>query len=500
MMETTLSKLDNPKKVSEIAILRNSLFLMTYPLLLNLLSVLVIGYIARKLGPSDFGIFNFVIIFVMTFLPLGRMGLDNVAVRDLAALRADNNAARRYIDDVISLRILIAVATLVAIVLAAKLIGYPSRIQLAIYYSLALVFFQLLSESFTDVFRSYERMEFVALPNLIGGTVLTVLSVWVLYSGYGLYELIGVYGAGHLLSSVMAVVLVARLLGPVRPRLNLKIHQECIGKGLPFLITSLMWHLMQRLDTIFLSKVATAEELGIYTAALVIITKLLIVPQSIGSAAYPAFSTLASENRVDELNNLVRYFFALTIVGAIPVTLVVSYFSKEFIELLFGERYSASSIFFKYAIWVCLIQLFGSISFSVLASRKQERLIIIVYFFATIVCIGLNIWLTVYYKSIGALISFVSTYVFMTMVMNLIVIKDILSTNNILFMLKTFVLNMLLFLFLKLFRESVWITKFDYSFILISSISLIFYILLLLVSKTIRISDAIRVMDIVRYR
>jgi O-antigen/teichoic acid export membrane protein len=70
----------------ELTVLRNSLFLTVQPVLMNVVSVFVTGYMARVLGPSDFGMFNFVLSFTMLFYPIAILGLNRVSVREMAGL------------------------------------------------------------------------------------------------------------------------------------------------------------------------------------------------------------------------------------------------------------------------------------------------------------------------------------------------------------------------------------------------------------------------------
>ena len=51
-------------------IIKNSIWLIVQPLILNFISLFIIGYIARKLGQSDYGKFIFAFGFVSIFLPL----------------------------------------------------------------------------------------------------------------------------------------------------------------------------------------------------------------------------------------------------------------------------------------------------------------------------------------------------------------------------------------------------------------------------------------------
>src|SRR5690606_20458405 len=64
---------------------RNTLWMLSDQVL-RLVAGLVVGiWVARYLGPTQFGVMNYVVAFVAIFGVLAKVGLDNILVRDLVA-------------------------------------------------------------------------------------------------------------------------------------------------------------------------------------------------------------------------------------------------------------------------------------------------------------------------------------------------------------------------------------------------------------------------------
>ena len=68
---------------NHIAILKNSSWLFTDKLLRLGLGVLVGAWVARYLGPLEFGELAFALAYIALFQSIANLGLDGIAVRDI---------------------------------------------------------------------------------------------------------------------------------------------------------------------------------------------------------------------------------------------------------------------------------------------------------------------------------------------------------------------------------------------------------------------------------
>lgn len=416
---------------------------------MNVISLFVIGYIARKLGTSDFGIFNFVTTFTMLFYPVAMMGLNRVTIRDLAGM----DERQSYAGKMVTLRIVTTFFAIVIIILAANIIDYPQRTTFAMYLACFIFMFQLFSESLTDIYNACERMEFTALVRMVAGLTLTALSVIVLYLGFGLYELIGVYAFGQMIGCAVALYLIIKFFFKIRFRINWSFIKEKMRDGFQFFLMTMMWFAMMRLDTIFLSKKISMTELGLYLSAIILVRRLSIVPQGIAGSLLPAISNLQSKGKINETSEVICTFFTKISLIALPAVIIVSFFADDIIKIIFGGQFDGAGIILRIGIWAFLFRCFSFLEFSVLTAFHKEHQMLKSYVFATIYCVISNIFLIHFYGSLGAVLAFASTQLTVFIFFTIFTYKTIRTIFYAGELFRITILNGALFLFLFFLRS-----------------------------------------------
>lgn len=410
---------------AEARIFKNTAVMILQPLILNVISLFVIGYISRKLGVDDFGTFNLAILFTTLFYPLGVLGMNSVSIRDISRLRDDRSAMETYVGKLLSLRLTVFLGTVLLVLLVATLMDYPPRTTHAIYIATAIVAIQLFSESICDVFTGFEKMEYTALVTFVAGLTLTGLSVLVLYRGYGLFAVLGVYAAGHLAGSFVAVfVLQKRFLKP-KLSVDLSFWKEKVLEGLPFITMSLVWAGMMRLDTILLSKVVSMEELGFYTAGMLLVTKVNLIPEAVGSSIYPAASSLYASGRTGDIERVTRETLSLMAVVALPICIGCSLYGSAITGLVFGHSYERAGWILSVAIWAFFFRCFMFVQFNVLAAMRKQKNTLRAYLIAGAACFVLNFGLTYSLKTTGALIAFMGSQVVLLGLFTHFIVRDL---------------------------------------------------------------------------
>ncbi|CAB1055277.1 hypothetical protein D1BOALGB6SA_10 [Olavius sp. associated proteobacterium Delta 1] len=391
--------------IKPIKILQNSIFLALQPLFMQVISLFVVGYIARKLGRADFGIFNFVTAFTMLFYPLAVLGLNRVTVRDLAGITDNGEYAQRMI----TLRLVALLLCTIMIIGLVHTAGYPARTETAVYLASAVFLFQLLSEALTDVFNANQQMKYTALVGLIAGLTLTVLSVVVLYLGFGLFELLGVYAFGQLLGMLVAAVIASRVFFKIRLRFSMSFTKAKLAEGFQFFLMTMTWFAMMRIDTVFLSKKVSMEQLGLYTAAILLVTKLSFIPHAISSALLPAFSQAYSAGETKEISALSGTLISKILLFTLPFVLTTSAFAEDIVVIIFGNKFVQAGPILKIGIWAFLFTCMAFCEFSLLTAIHRQKYLLLSYIISGLYCVVANLILINLYRTHGAILAFAST-------------------------------------------------------------------------------------------
>lgn len=321
--------------------LRNSLWISIQPIVLNLISIFVVGYIANNLGKEDYGKFVFAFALMAMMLPIGTLGLRAVTVRDMAA---DRENAPILFGKIFTLRIILSFFSFGLVVLIVNLMGKPESTKIIVYIAGLNIIFQNLSTSLFDSFQAYEKMKFIAFANLIAGALLTLFSIIVIYLGYRLVAVTLVYVSGGLIRAITIAILYKIHLPPFKLKIDLAMWWDSIKKGVPFFLVAVLFVWNIRISVVLLSKLAGEVTVGVYGAALTLIEKLSIFPDSIGTAIFPTIALLFARKQMQDLSELTSNFFRYLLLVGLPIALGLALLSANIIDLIFGDKYQESAL------------------------------------------------------------------------------------------------------------------------------------------------------------
>jgi O-antigen/teichoic acid export membrane protein len=94
-------------------------------------------------------------------------------------------------------------------------------------------------------------------------------------------------------------------------------------------------------DRLIISTVISVAALAYYTAAYEVAARLLVIPLSVGSALFPAFSAVAQER--DGVERLYARSTKHLLLMMGPITIVAVLFAGEFLRIWLGEDFAANS-------------------------------------------------------------------------------------------------------------------------------------------------------------
>ena len=358
-----------------------------------------------KLGKADFGIFNFVTTFTMLFYPIGVLGLNRLSVRDLAS--ADN--PQEYAQRMFTTRAMTAIVAAGLILGVSAFSQYPERTAHAILLATAIFMVQLITESLTDVFNAFQKMKYTALTAMVAGLALQSMSVIALSLGYGLYPLLYVYIMGQIMGLLVAVYWTYQRTFKIRLRFDWTFMRIKVVEGTQFFLMTMTWFAMTRIDTVFLSKAVSMEDLGLYTSALLLVTKLSFIPHAVSSALLPALSKAYGAGDHGEISKVSGAFVTKIILVILPCVITVSFFADTIIAIIFGGKYEGAGAILKIGIWAFLFSCIAFCEFSILTAVRKQNLLLRAYLISGAYCLMANFFLIRFFKMQGAVIAFTTT-------------------------------------------------------------------------------------------
>lgn len=345
-------------------------------------------YIARKLGPENYGVLATVYAFVYLFRMCTDLGTTQLAIRDVAQ---DPGRADAYLTNTITVRFVLGICFIVVIQVAGELAGFSrSERYLVFIYSLILV---------TDPFAQAPLVFSVALRRYgLAGTLelaqkvaLALLPLGALALGFALESFlwvsVGATVLGCLAFPVTLNVLQLRFPVSIRPGLI----RTLTTAGLPIAISALFYAIETRIDRVMLSRMLDASAVGVYAVAgriLQVALEAIWGPMS--HLYFPALSRAYSGSTSEFGAKLLKYT-AVTLTIFFGFSLIIAAASRPIIALLWGESYGGAVDALKILIWASVTTALLQLMYQALIVVNKHR----VYLAIQLLTVSLNIVLNV---------------------------------------------------------------------------------------------------------
>lgn len=394
---------------AEKSFVKNTFSLASAELVTKFLGFLLVIYIARVLGDVEFGKYSFALAFTLLFAFFSDFGLSQLTIREVANRKEDASA---YLGTVSAVKLVLSIATVVLVVVAINLLGYPYEIIIAVYVAVAYAVVNSFNTFLCSFYRAFERMEYELLTRVIEKLIIFPLAIVFLLLGYGFIAVISAFLIGSLVRLGISSVLVA--IKFTRPQLNFdrSFLRPLFTQALPFGLTTLFVVIYFKIDTIMLSMMVGDAAVGWYNASYNIIEGLIaLVAGSLGGVIYPIFSKNSTRSP-ERLRQMYLQSFQIIFIVGLLIFVFVEVFSFEIIEILYGPDYQMSALVLQIQIIAFLIICVSTVTSTLLYSAKMQRIVAIGTSLGALLNVCLNYILIPHYSLFGAAWATVITELF----------------------------------------------------------------------------------------
>lgn len=321
-------------------------------LFLNLVIRLAIGlfltaWVARTLGPANFGEYQATIALVLTLSTLASLGMTGV-VMQAAAVSAE---PATLLGTALRVRLL-AGLFLIAVGLATRNWWLPA----SLHWSSLCVLLVLLTQAFEVVeygFINKQHTKPVALVHL-GALLATSLVTWI-----GLRQHAG--ATWFLATFTLEYLLVAAAYFLLREQsaqgawvFNASEARMRLRQAFPMLISTLSYMLYLRIDTVMVQAMAGSHQTGLYSASARIAQIGLVLPSIIINAVSAVLAVNWRDNR-ELYRKQVLALYSLLSTAGLTIALASTLLAPWLIALLFGTSFQGSAALLAWHAWIALL-------------------------------------------------------------------------------------------------------------------------------------------------
>jgi len=389
---------------------------------LRLFITLIIGlYVARYLGPGDFGKLNYAASIVAILSIFIQLGLDGIVVRDLV-----NNPKikDKILGALLTLKIIGSLIMVVLLIIVSIIFNHDGQITLLI----AIIALSSILTIVFDVIRvNYEASVLVKYVSIIQMTQLVVSSILKLYCvaiGTQLFWFAIIFVVDTLLLSGLSIVIYRNKTGSIRSwNVDWGIVKKLIVDGWPGLLSGIASIIYMKIDQVMIGNMLDHHDLGLYSAATRLSTAWYFIPMVIVTSLTPAIIKARQQGRnvyYDRIQKLHDLMFIIAICISIPTSII----GDTIIEYLFGTDYLGAGTVLVVHIWASIFVFLGAAGGRWYVAENLLVLSFYRHLAGLIINIVLNIYMIPKYGIIGAALSTLISYSFSTYIFDVIDVRS----------------------------------------------------------------------------
>ena len=363
-------------------------------------------WVARYLGPEQFGSLNFALAFVALFSTVTTLGLEGIAVREL--LHSPENT-REILGTTLALRSVGGLLSVAVSIATLRLIQPLDRQALVLVSILSLALIFQAFDTIDCFFQSEVRSKITVWAKNSAFLIFAAIRVSLIYFKAPVWTFAAAY-SGEIALGAIALVLGYRLSGgrifswrahKIRAVLLLKESWPVIFSGM-----AVMFYM--RLDMVMLKMMQGDFAVGLYSAATRVSEVWYFIPTAIVSSVSPAIMRAKDDPEV--FYGRLHKLFSLMAMTACVIGSIVALASHAIVRILYSNSYSGAAPVLAVHIWASVFVFLGLAQSPWDISKNLLRLSLYRTIAGAVINIAINFVLIPRYGAMGAAIATVISY------------------------------------------------------------------------------------------
>jgi len=310
--------------------------------LINIISTLVVGiFLARYLGPFNFGVLSYSLSYVALFGFLIGLGLDQVIVKEIVNRPSISKL-------IVSTSLILKLVMFLVVFILLNTISFFSQDSTELKLIILIVSLGLIHHPFSvlvSYFQAIVHIKYISLLIMISKIILILGKLTMIYIKASLIDFVILDSFIFLLLSIsyfIYYIKMRKLKIKGFLKFNKKIAIVLLNYSWPLLLSSGAIILYMRVDQIMIKEMINLDALGKYAVAVKLSEAWFFLPIIITSVFYPYIIIAKKTSNKLYYNRLKQLFFA-TIWIAILFVIFFSLFDDILIGLLFGNEFVSNN-------------------------------------------------------------------------------------------------------------------------------------------------------------
>lgn len=380
---------------------KNLISLATSQLVSRFLGTIVLLVLPRYLGPADYGVYMTAMSFFGILCVFAGYGLDGLFIKDVSR---DQTISQRYFSTNVVIKELLSFLLLIILGLTIYALSYPAKTIMAILTLATAVFFYSIMNSYSAVFRAYEKMEYNAVLEISVNLIRLLGILIVIQLGGSILWIISTIVISQVVFSIIGYILINKIFFKVTWATNRHFIIDSFKKATPFFLVSAVAVIQGQIALIMLSKLGNNVEVGLFSGANELTNILYIIPNLTATVLFPVYSRQyheSSKSLVSASNLSLKYIVIL----GLPISAGIYFVAPQVIKLIYGSSFSGSVLILQIlGLGICMSFITNTITY-VLTAADRIAYVTAGNIITVVLNISLNFWLISVWGGVGAALS-----------------------------------------------------------------------------------------------
>jgi len=386
---------------------KNTSWLFVERILRMILGIFISIWIARYLGPEQFGLFSYAQSFVALFSSIATLGLDTIVVRELLKYPKQES---KFIGSVFILKLFGAILTLFVLFVATNLTSNDNYINGLIFIIASSTVFQAFNV--VDIyFQAKVMSKYVVFVNSFSLFISSLVKIYFILNEAPLETFAYMVLFDSFILSLGFIYIFFK-------KSKFKLNDLSFSSKIAFLLLRDSWSLIfasiaasiyMKIDQIMIKEIMNSKSVGYYSVAVKMSEIWLAITIVLTKSLAPSITNAKKVDRVMYLDRI-QLMYNMLVKISVVISIIVYIFSNEIIILLYGDNYYQSVEVLNLYIWSIIFVFLSNGSWSYYINEGLHLMASFRLIVGAIINIVLNIYFINYFGLLGAVYSTIISY------------------------------------------------------------------------------------------
>ena len=375
----------------------NTGWLVGDKLLRLFIGLFVSAWVARYLGPEEFGKLAYVVAFLAIFQAFSLLGLDNIVVRNIA--RTPKNAYQ-ILGTTLRVRL---ISSIISFIVACTTVYFIRPGDAEFQVLVILVGFGLIFQTADVVdlwFQSQSQSKRTVLAKAISYVFAATFKVFLIAKSAPLWLFAASIGGETVLTAIALYFSYKKYPVLKTWKWDSVVAKEMLSRSFPLLLSSLSIIIYMKSSQLIINELLDSTAVGIYATAQTISELWYFLPMTLATSVAPMLARKKLDSEHAYMTALKNVFGLMWIIS-IAIAIGISFLSGLIVAILFGEAYRSSALILSIHIFSLIPVCIGVTQSLWLINENKSYIALYQAIAGAISSLGLNYLLISEYGVIG---------------------------------------------------------------------------------------------------